>query len=95
MHRPEQFHILSFEGPDPYARAGGIATRITGLARALAGAGHETHLWFVGDPLEFVSLFSRIHTDPERNSELRLSGKRTAREYAWPRVVERALPPRI
>ena len=46
----EQFHILSFEGPDPYARAGGIATRVTGLARALAERGHSTHLWFVGDP---------------------------------------------
>jgi glycosyltransferase involved in cell wall biosynthesis len=45
-----QIHLLSFEGPDDYARAGGIATRITGLARALAGAGHESHLWFIGDP---------------------------------------------
>jgi len=45
-----QFHLLSFEGPDDYARAGGIATRITGLAHALAAAGHETHPWFVGDP---------------------------------------------
>jgi glycosyltransferase involved in cell wall biosynthesis len=53
MHDPEAdyvFHLLSFEGPDPYARAGGIATRITGLAKALAGLGFETHLWFVGDP---------------------------------------------
>jgi glycosyltransferase involved in cell wall biosynthesis len=45
-----QFHILSFEGPDEYARAGGIASRITGLSEALASAGFETHLWFVGDP---------------------------------------------
>ena len=45
-----QFHILSFEGPDPYARAGGIASRITGLSAALAQLQFETHLWFVGDP---------------------------------------------
>ena len=45
-----QFHILSFEGPDGYARAGGIASRISGLSEALAEAGFETHLWFVGDP---------------------------------------------
>ncbi len=45
-----QFHILSFEGPDNYARAGGIGTRVTGLSRALADAGFETHLWFVGSP---------------------------------------------
>jgi len=45
-----QIHILSFEGPDAYARAGGIATRISGLAYGLADAGFDTHLWFVGDP---------------------------------------------
>jgi glycosyltransferase involved in cell wall biosynthesis len=45
-----QFHILSFEGPDPYSRAGGLATRADGLVRTLAGLGFETHLWFVGDP---------------------------------------------
>jgi glycosyltransferase involved in cell wall biosynthesis len=45
-----QYHILSFEGPDGYARAGGIASRITGLSEALAEDGLESHLWFVGDP---------------------------------------------
>ena len=43
-----QFHILSFEGPDLYSRAGGLATRVDGLAEALAMLGFETHLWFVG-----------------------------------------------
>jgi len=47
-----QFHILSFEGPDAYARAGGLASRISGLTEALADAGFETHLWFVGDPTQ-------------------------------------------
>jgi glycosyltransferase involved in cell wall biosynthesis len=46
-----QFHILSFEGPDAYARAGGIASRVTGLSQTLAKAGFATHLWFVGDPV--------------------------------------------
>jgi len=45
-----QFHVLSFEGPDGYARAGGIASRIDGLTTALSDLGYETHLWFVGDP---------------------------------------------
>jgi glycosyltransferase involved in cell wall biosynthesis len=45
-----QFHLLSFEGPDPYSRAGGLASRVEGLSEALATLGHETHLWFVGDP---------------------------------------------
>jgi hypothetical protein len=45
-----QLHLLSFKGLDPYARAGGLASRITGLANSLAEVGYETHLWFVGDP---------------------------------------------
>jgi glycosyltransferase involved in cell wall biosynthesis len=47
---PTQFHLLSFEGPDAYARAGGLATRVDGLARCLVSLGLETHLWFIGDP---------------------------------------------
>lgn len=44
------FHILSFEGPDIYARAGGLASRISSLTEALAQEGFETHLWFIGHP---------------------------------------------
>jgi glycosyltransferase involved in cell wall biosynthesis len=42
--------VLSFEGPDPYARIGGLETRVSGLCEALVHAGHETHLWFIGEP---------------------------------------------
>lgn len=45
-----QVHVLSFEGPDEYARAGGIASRVTGLISALADVGGDAHLWFIGDP---------------------------------------------
>lgn len=45
-----QFHIISFEGPDPYSRVGGLATRVEGLSQTLVALGHEVHLWFVGDP---------------------------------------------
>ena len=47
-HRP--YVILSFEGPDRYAQAGGLGVRVTGLAAALAERGHPTDLVFVGDP---------------------------------------------
>src|SRR5262250_2408046 len=43
------FHVLSFEGPDPYARIGGLETRVAGICEALVAEGLETHLWFVGD----------------------------------------------
>ncbi|MGH7861119.1 MAG: glycosyltransferase family 4 protein [Candidatus Dormibacteraceae bacterium] len=42
--------VLSFEGPDQYSQAGGLGSRVSGLVRALAGQGFETHLFFVGDP---------------------------------------------
>lgn len=42
--------ILSFEGPDPYSRAGGLASRVDGLSTSLARMGFETHMFFVGDP---------------------------------------------
>jgi hypothetical protein len=45
-----QFHVLSFEGPDAYARVGGLASRVDGLTHTLGAQGFETHLWFVGDP---------------------------------------------
>lgn len=44
------FVILSFEGPDRYSHAGGLGSRISGLSKALACAGFETHLFFIGDP---------------------------------------------
>src|SRR5690348_6234970 len=45
-----QFAVVSFEGPDEYARAGGLAVRVRDLTEALAGEGFRTHLFFVGDP---------------------------------------------
>lgn len=42
--------LLSFEGPDRYALAGGLGVRVTHLAETLARRGFDTHLFFVGDP---------------------------------------------
>jgi hypothetical protein len=44
------FCLISFEGPDCYAQAGGLGVRITHLAETVAGKGFDTHLLFVGDP---------------------------------------------
>ncbi len=42
--------LLSFEGPDPYALAGGLGVRVTHLTETLARRGFPTHLFFIGDP---------------------------------------------
>ena len=44
------FVILSFEGQDEYSQTGGLGVRVNGLSRALAEAGYETHVFFIGDP---------------------------------------------
>jgi len=44
------FVILSFEGPDGYATAGGLGVRVGNLATTLARKGFPTHLFFIGDP---------------------------------------------
>ena len=46
------FVILSFEGPDRYSLAGGLGVRVSELSDALAQAGFESHLFFVGAPHE-------------------------------------------
>jgi glycosyltransferase involved in cell wall biosynthesis len=45
-----QFAIVSFEGPDEYSRAGGLAVRVRDLCETLEREGFQTHLFFVGDP---------------------------------------------
>ena len=44
------FVVLCFEGPDQYSLAGGLGVRARELSRALAEAGFDTHLYFVGEP---------------------------------------------
>jgi hypothetical protein len=42
------FHIVSFEGPDPGSRAGGLAARVDGLAHAPSARRFETHFPLTG-----------------------------------------------
>lgn len=44
------FIIISFEGPDLYAQAGGLGVRVKEISRALAENEFETHVIFIGDP---------------------------------------------
>ena len=44
------FVLLSFEGPDPYAMAGGLGVRVINVSRILTQMGFPTHFFFIGDP---------------------------------------------
>lgn len=50
MIRPTKVVLLSFEGPDVYSQVGGLGVRVTELADALAQAGYDVDLIFIGDP---------------------------------------------
>jgi len=56
---PTTFIILSFEGPDPYAHAGGLGSRITGLCESLARTLDQ--LWAA--PKQLAAL-SRVFAPP-------------------------------
>jgi len=45
-----EFVLLSFEGPDPYSKAGGLGVRISNIAHILSSLGFQTHLFFIGSP---------------------------------------------
>ncbi len=57
------FVLVSFEGPDRYSMAGGLGVRVTELSEAMAVAGFETHLFFVGSPEEAAreTIHERCH----------------------------------
>jgi len=44
------FVLLSFEGPDPYAMAGGLGVRMVNLSKTLTHMGFPTDFFFIGDP---------------------------------------------
>ena len=71
------FALLSFEGPDRYSLAGGLGVRMSELSRALAEAGFQTHLYFIGDPNE----------NPE---ELLLDGKLVL--HRWSQWISKYYP---
>ncbi len=50
MPRPRDVILVAFEGPDRYSFVGGLATRMTDLAEALAARGHRARHVFIGDP---------------------------------------------
>ncbi|HLJ66705.1 MAG TPA: glycosyltransferase family 4 protein [Chloroflexota bacterium] len=90
-----QFAIVSFEGPDQYARAGGLAVRVRDLSLALAQLGYRTHLFFLGDPAlpareEQGRLVLHRWCQPE---SARFPGGVYDGEWEKLRVLEESLPP--
>ena len=85
LEEPLVFVVLSFEGPDAYARAGGLGARVTELSQTLARASFETHLFF-------VAILICLATRPARAvGSTCIAGAMARFELDWPdREVRRA-----
>ncbi len=72
--------LLSFEGPDQYARRGIVGGYVSGLGHAFADAGFATTIVFVGDP------------DAPREEELAQTGTGALRLVRWGQWISRYYP---
>jgi len=74
--------------------AGGIAcTGCSGEDYAVPG--RNALVLETNDPREFLSMFSWLRAHPREAQALRRAGRRTARQFAWPEIVQRVLMPRV
>jgi hypothetical protein len=74
--------------------AGGLAcTGCSGEDYAVPG--RNALVLETDDPREFLSLFERLRTHPRELRALRRAGRWTARQFAWPEIVQRLLVPRV
>jgi glycosyltransferase involved in cell wall biosynthesis len=93
--------VLANSGHEPFGLVGLEAMAAGGVActgcsgEDYAVPGHNALVLETGDPGEFLGLFSWIRSEPERERALRRSAAVAARRYAWPRIVERVMLPRV
>jgi glycosyltransferase involved in cell wall biosynthesis len=93
--------VLANSSHEPFGLVGLEAMAVGGLACTGASGedyaqdGHNALVLHQNDPREFVSLFARMRGRAGSDRDLRQSGVRTARRYAWRSVMERSLLPRI
>ena len=73
---------------------GGLACT-GGSGEDYAVPGRNAIVTRTASPKEFIGLWKRFHADPVANASLRASARLTARYYAWPEIIQRALLPRI
>jgi glycosyltransferase involved in cell wall biosynthesis len=93
--------VLANSGHEPFGlvgleamAAGGIAcTGCSGEDYAVAGL--NALVLETGEPAEFLGMFRRLQSNPGTATALRRAGRATAQRYAWGKVVERVLWPRV
>jgi glycosyltransferase involved in cell wall biosynthesis len=88
LHEP--FGLVGLEA----MAAGGLACT-GGTGEDYAVPGQNAVVLETGDPRELLNWLQRLRTRPEEGRSIRSAGRRTARLFAWPEVVQRVLLPRV
>jgi glycosyltransferase involved in cell wall biosynthesis len=88
--RHEPFGLVGLE---TMAVAGLACTGCTGEDYAVPG--QNALVLEREDPREFLGMYRRLRARPERARAMRRAGQATARRFAWPKVVDRVLLPRV
>jgi glycosyltransferase involved in cell wall biosynthesis len=73
---------------------GGVACT-GGTGEDYAVPGRNALVMESADPKEFLRLFASLKSNPVRENALRQAGRITAKRYAWPRILERVLLPKL
>lgn len=93
--------MLANSAHEPFGLVGLEAMAVGGLACTGASGedyavdGENALVLQREDPREFLSLFGRLRSRVGQDAQLRRAGVRTAQQYAWARVIQRSLLPRI
>jgi glycosyltransferase involved in cell wall biosynthesis len=93
--------VLANSGREPFGLVGLETMAVGGLActgctgEDYAVPGKNAIVQQTSDPREFLDLFRQIRTESGREQTLRENAIATARDYAWPVVLQRNLLPRV
>jgi glycosyltransferase involved in cell wall biosynthesis len=93
--------VLANSRHEPFGLVGLEAMAVGGLActgcsgEDYAVPGHNAMVLQTEDPTEFSRLFDVVRANPELRRTMRRAGRRTAEHFAWPRIVEGNLLPRV
>jgi glycosyltransferase involved in cell wall biosynthesis len=93
--------VLANSGHEPFglvgleamAAGGVVCTGCSGEDYAIPG--ENALVLETNDPWEFIGLFAALRAHPAQERALRQAGQQTARQYAWPQILQRLLLPRV
>jgi glycosyltransferase involved in cell wall biosynthesis len=93
--------VLANSRHEPFGLVGLEAMAVGGLActgcsgEDYAVSGQNAVVLHTEDPTEFAGLFGNLRSNPAAVRSMRRAARKTAEQFAWPRIVEGSLLPRV